>query len=91
MTFQALLVSKDEQATHLLTLALAGFGMAVHSCGYPDGVCQLAEQKFDCVLVDYDDPHSAALILQNAEQVAIKPVTVALLHDQSDVRGVFGA
>jgi len=91
MTFQALLVSKDEQATHLLTLALAGFGMAVHSCGYPDGVCQLAEQKFDCVLVDYDDPHSAALILQNAEQAAIKPVTVALLHDQSDVRGVFGA
>ena len=91
MTFQALLVSKDEQAAKLLTRVLAGFGLAVHSCGYPDGVCQLAEQKFDCVLVDYDDPHSAALVLQNAEQAGTKPVTVAMLQDKSDVRGVFGA
>ena len=91
MTLQALLVSKDEQATPLLTRVLAGFGLAVQSCGYPDGVCRLSEQKFDCVLVDYDDPHSAALILQTAEQSGAKPVTIALLQDQADVRGVFGA
>jgi len=41
--------------------------------------------------VDYDDPHSASLILQNAERADPKRVTVALLHDKDDVRGVFGA
>ena len=66
MTFQSLLVCKDEQATDALTSVLAGFGLGVQCCGYPDALCRLTEQKFDAVIVDYDDPHSAALVLQNA-------------------------
>ena len=93
MTFQSLLVCKDEQATDVLTSVLAGFGLGVQCCGYPDALCRLTEQKFDAVIVDYDDPHSAALVLQNAYQASAghNPVTVALLGDKTRVRHVFGA
>ena len=93
MTFQSLLVCKDEQATDVLTSVLAGFGLGVQCCGYPDALCRLTEQQFDAVIVDYDDPHSAALILQNAHQASAgnKTITVALLGDKSKVRHVFGA
>lgn len=93
MTFQSLLVCKDEQATDVLTSVLAGFGLGVQCCGYPDALCRLTEQKFDAVIVDYDDPHSAALVLQNAFQSSggNNTVTVALLDDKTKVRHVFGA
>ena len=93
MNLQSLLVSKDEQAMTILTPVLAGFGVGVQSCGYPDGVCRLGEQKFDTVIVDYDDPHSAALVMQNAYQAAAgnHAVTIALLSDKAKVRSVFGA
>ena len=68
MTFQALLVSKDEEAAAVLIPVLSGFGVGVQSCGYPDAMVRLSEQKFDAVIVDFDDPHSAALVLQNASQ-----------------------
>jgi len=93
MTFQSLLVCKDEQATDVLTSVLAGFGLGVQCCGYPDALCRLTEQKFEAVIVDYDDPHSAALVLQNAQQASSgnHAVTVALLNDRTKVRHVFGA
>jgi CheY-like chemotaxis protein len=93
MTFQSLLVCKDEQATSVLTSVLAGFGLGVQCCGYPDALRRLSEQKFDAVIVDYDDSHSAALVLQSAYQSSAphKTVTVALLGDKTKVRHVFGA
>ncbi|MBZ5720017.1 MAG: PilZ domain-containing protein [Acidobacteriia bacterium] len=92
MTFQALLVSKDEEATAVLGPVLSGFGVGVQSCGYPDAICRLTEQNFDAVIVDYDDPHSAALVLQNAYQASARnnAVTIALLSDKTKVRNVFG-
>ena len=92
MTFQSLLVCKDEQAVSVLTSVLAGFGLGVQCCGYPDALCRLTEQKFDAVIVDYDDPHSAALVLQNAYQASARnnAVTIALLSDKTKVRNVFG-
>jgi CheY-like chemotaxis protein len=93
MTFQSLLVCKDEQTTDVLTSVLAGFGLGVQCCGYPDALCRVTEQKFDAVIVDYDDPHSAALVLQNVYQASgsNNTVTVALLNDKTKVRNVFGA
>jgi DNA-binding response OmpR family regulator len=93
MTPQSLLVSKDEQATAALTPVLASFGLSVQCCGYPDSLGRLTEQKFEAVIVDYDDPHSAALILQNACQASSgsNTITVALLGDKTKVRHVFGA
>lgn len=93
MTFQALLVSKDEEAVGVLTAVLSGFGLEVQPCEYPDAVMRLSEQKFDAVLVDFDDPRNAALVLQNASKPATgnNAVTIALLSDKTKVRKVFGA
>ncbi len=92
MMFQALLVSKDDQAAAVLHPVLAGFGVGVESCGYPDALCRLTEQKFDAVLVDFDDPHSAALVLQRAYQASSgnDTITVALVSDRTKVRNAFG-
>src|SRR5258705_316697 len=45
------------------------------------------------LLTENDDPHSAALVLQNASQASSgnTVVTVALLSDKTKVRNVFGA
>jgi CheY-like chemotaxis protein len=91
MTFQALLVSKDDEAEAVLTPVLSGFGLEIQSCGYPEALCRINEQKFDALIVDYDDPHSAAVVLRNADQTGTSAVTIALLGDRSKVRNVFGA
>jgi len=92
MTFQALLISKDDESTAVLTAVLSGFGVEAACCGYSDGICQLTEQNSDLVIVDFDDPHSAELVLQKALQSAPRShvVTVALLSDKSKLRNVFG-
>jgi CheY-like chemotaxis protein len=93
MTFHALLVSKDEAATEVLTPLLNRCGFDVACCGYPEALCRSTEEKFDAVIVDFDDPHSASLVLQNATPAiaGIAAVTVALLGDKTKVRSVFGA
>ncbi len=92
MTFQALLVSRDEEAIAVLNPVLTGFGIGVEGCGYPDGLCRVTEQKFDAVVVDYDDPYSAALVLQKALEASSgnHAVTVALLRDKTKLRNVLG-
>jgi CheY-like chemotaxis protein len=93
MTFESLLVSKDEQAASVLTSVLAGFDSDTHCCEYQEAIQRLSEQRFDAVIVDFDDPHSAAQVLQNAYQPSPgnKTITVALLSDRNKVRHVFGA
>jgi len=93
MKFQALLVSKDEEAIALLSPVLAGFETAVSCCGYPEAVCRITEQKFDAVLVDFEDPHSAALVLRNAGQMVHGRacVSVAILADKTQLRAALGA
>jgi CheY-like chemotaxis protein len=93
MTFHALLVSKDEAATEVLTPLLNRCGVDVAICGYPEAPHRLTEEKFDAVIVDFEDPHRASLVLQSASPAApgIAAVTVALLGDKTKVRSVFGA
>jgi DNA-binding response OmpR family regulator len=91
MNFQALLISKDEQATATLSSAFGSFDVDVQRCGNSEAVVRLTEQRFDTVVVDFDDPHSAIAVLQNASMAGRRAVTVALLTDQSKVRKVFGA
>ena len=93
MTFHALLVSNDEAASEVLTPLLNRCGVDVAICGYPEAQRRLTEEKFDAVIVDFDDPHHASLILQSASPSApgIRAVTVALLADKTKVRSVFGA
>src|ERR1700685_2680656 len=92
MTFHALLVSKDEAATEILTPLLNRCGVDVACCGYPEALCRLTEEKFDAVIADFDDPQSASLVLQNATPATAgnAAVTVALLGDKTKVRSVLG-
>jgi CheY-like chemotaxis protein len=90
MTFHALLVSNDDEAAAVLNSVLSGFGIASVCCSYPEALCQLSEQRFDAVVVDFDDPHSAALVLQNVQHSssANHAVTVTLLSDKGKLRSV---
>src|SRR5579884_761903 len=92
MSFRALLVTKDDQAREALTPVLSGFGLSVHACGYPDALCLVTEQKFHAVLVDFDDPHSAALVFENLANTRFQShaMTVALVSDRTKVRNAFG-
>ncbi len=97
MILQALLVSKDDQATETLTQVLATFGVAVDRSSAADvAVGRLEEQHFDQIIVDFDDPDTASLVLEsNRQQASSKQgnpaVTVALLREASQIRAILGA
>jgi DNA-binding response OmpR family regulator len=97
MTLQALLVSKDDQAAETLTRAMAGFGVAVERSSDPEiAASRIAEHNFDAIVVDFDEAGGASSILHVArlntpEGRASQIVTVALVSDASQVRGILGA
>lgn len=97
MILQALLVSSDDQAAETLTHVLADFSVAIERSSAADvAVTRLAEQRFDQVIVDFDDASAASLVLETIRRKAIAdhltpPVTVALLRDAEQIRGILGA
>jgi CheY-like chemotaxis protein len=90
MTLQALLVSKDDNAAEVLSRVLASFGVAVERFSETEIALQrLGEQRFDSLMVDFDEPATARQLLQAA--TLSKPgalVTMALLSDESSVREI---
>jgi DNA-binding response OmpR family regulator len=90
MNFQALLVSKDDQAEAILTRVLSIFGIGIVRCDDAEAVSLLREQKFDAVIVDFDNPNTAELVLQGVEQSfsGERAVTVALLSDRGELRNL---
>jgi CheY-like chemotaxis protein len=96
MMLQALLVSKDDLTAETLTQALAQFGVAVNRSNAVEvAVDRLEGERFDQVIADFDEPEAAALVLEACRRLAgpgrNPPVTVALLHDTSDIRSILGA
>ena len=93
MTLQALLVSTDGDAATVLMPVLAGFGLTLRTCGHAEAIRELTQEKFDAVIVDFDDVQRATLVLQNACLASPHSgvVTVALLRDAAQVRSAFGA
>jgi len=92
MMFQALLVSRDDEAADILTQVFAGFDVAVVCCGYEDAARQFAEQRPDAVIVDFDETQDASGFLQSVCQSpnGKRAVTVVLLSDKVKVREVIG-
>jgi CheY-like chemotaxis protein len=90
MTLQALLVSKDDDAAEVLSRVLAGFDVAVERFSETEIALQrLGEQRFDSLIVDFDEPDTARQLLQALPQP--KPgalLTMALLSDESGVREI---
>ncbi len=96
MILQTLLVSKDELTAETLVQVLAQFGVGVSRSNAADvAVARLAEERFDQVIVDFDDPEAASAVLAACRQVPGPDhhplVTVALLHDASQIRALLGA
>src|SRR5271154_3739169 len=96
MILQALLVSKDDPTAETLVQVLAQFGVAVDRSNAADvAAARLAEERFDQVIVDFDDPETASLLLESCRRLGgpdrNMPVTVALLHDASQIRSILGA
>lgn len=90
MTLQALLVSKDDDAADVLSRVFAGFGVAVERFSEPEIALQrLAEQRFDCLVVDFDEADTARHLLEtvpNGKPGVIIPM--ALLSHENNVRQV---
>lgn len=93
MAYRSLLVSKDGAAIETLAPVLLGFNIAIERCGYAEALHRLGDRKYDATIVDFEDPHSAALVLENSKQASLRDptITVALLADRTKVRNVFGA
>jgi CheY-like chemotaxis protein len=93
MTFQALLVSTDDEVAAVLEPVLSGFGLSLRACGHLEAIRELTDQRFDAVIVDFDDLPGAMALLQNACLTPRRDgtVTVALLRDPRKVRNAFGA
>lgn len=97
MILQALLVTKDDATAEALIRILAQFGVAVDRTNVGDiALTRLAEDHFDQVIVDFDDPDAAYPVLEGCRRLAcrpdcIPPVTIALLHETSQIRSILGA
>jgi CheY-like chemotaxis protein/Tfp pilus assembly protein PilZ len=100
MILRALLVSKDDLTAETLIQVLAQFGVAVDRSNAADvAAARLAEECFDQVIVDFDadfdGPEAASQVLEACRQITGPdrhlPVTVALLHDASQIRSILGA
>lgn len=90
MTLQALLVSKDDNSADILSRVLAGFAVAVERFSDPEiALHRFAEQRFDSLIVDFDEPEIATQLLQTvAKPTTGVLVTIALLSNESNVREV---
>ncbi|HUB03309.1 MAG TPA: PilZ domain-containing protein [Terriglobales bacterium] len=96
MILQALLVSKDDPTAETLIRVLSQFGVAVaRSNAVEVAVARLSEEHFDQVIVDFDDPETASLMLETCRRLTgpdrNPPVTVALLPDRRQIRAMLGA
>jgi DNA-binding response OmpR family regulator len=100
MILQTLLVSKDDHSAEALIKVLVQFGVVVDRSSAVDvALARLSEERFDQVIVDFDgdfdDPEAGRLLLEGCHRVAgcehHLPVTVALLHDASQIRSILGA
>ena len=94
MTFLALLVSTDDCASEILGRVLPACGIAVERFGvFAEAVDRLQQQKFDALIVDFEDPEFAAELLEEARRLnsGNPPVTVALVAERAKVRYILSS
>jgi CheY-like chemotaxis protein len=91
MTLLALLVSSDDSASEVLGRVLPASGIAVERFDvFAAAVERLQQQKFDTIVVDFEDPEFAAELLEEARRLnsGNPPVTVALVAEPARVREI---
>jgi CheY-like chemotaxis protein len=89
MTLQALLVSTDDSAANVLGKVLPTLGIAMDRSSDPETtITRIQQQKFDALIVDFDDTDAAEAVLQVARRLGSGPLTVALVGDAAKVRKI---
>jgi DNA-binding response OmpR family regulator len=91
MTLLALLVSGDDGACEVLSRILAAFGIAVERFSdVSTAIDTLRQQRFDALIVDFEDSGAATEVLQEARKLnpSRPPVTVALVNDTAKARDI---
>lgn len=89
MTLQALLVSTDDSAADVLGRVLPMLGLAMDRSSDPETtMARIQQQKFDALIVDFDDPKAADEVLQQAKTLGSAPLSVALVADTTKVRDI---
>jgi len=94
MTVQALLVTRDDSASEILSRTLPTYGVAVERWSDPStAISRLQQQKFDALVVDFDDPEAARDVIREARLLGSTspPVTVALVADPAAIREILSA
>jgi CheY-like chemotaxis protein len=89
MNLQALLVSSDDSAADVLGRVLSGFGIATDRSSDPEtALARIQQQKFDALVVDFDDQKVAEDVLLHAKKLGTSPLSVALVADTARVRQI---
>jgi len=86
---QALLVSTDDSAADVLGRVLPTFGIAMDRSSDPETtLARIQQQKFDALIVDFDDTKLAEDVLQHMQRLGSGCLSVALVADTSKVRDI---
>ena len=91
MTLLALLVSTDDSASEILGRVLAASGIAVERFSdLATALDRLHQQRFDTIIVDFEDPQAAAEVLEGTRRLnsGNPPVTVALVAERAKARDI---
>lgn len=89
MNLQALLVSSDDAAADVLGRVLSGFEIAMDRSSDPETtLARIQQQKFDALIVDFDEPKLAQDVLEEARKLGSAPVSIALVADSGRVREI---
>lgn len=89
MNLQALLVSSDDSAADVLSRVLSGFSIATDRSSDPEtALARIQQQKFDALIVDFDDQKVAEQVLLEAKKLGTSPLSVALVADTGKVREI---
>ena len=89
MNLQALLVSSDDSAADVLGRVLSSFGIATDRSSDPEtALARIQQQKFDALVIDFDDQKLAEDVLLHAKKLGTAPLSVALVADSGKVRQI---
>jgi CheY-like chemotaxis protein len=92
MNLQALLVSSDDSAADVLGRVLSGFSIATDRSSDPEtALARIHQQKFDALVVDFDDQKVAEEVLLEAKKLGTSPLSVALVADTAKVRQILSS
>lgn len=92
MNLQALLVSSDDVAADVLGRVLSSFDIAMDRSSDPETtVARIQQQKFEALIVDFDNQETAELVLQQAQKLGTNPLTIALVADTAKVRAILSS